>query len=687
MDGNEKNKHSCMRFIVKLSLCLGVGLILSAATALSLLDLQGYPLIGRFLLIVIPSGAFAFLLFQVFEGLVRQWMGVTPSMQLGLTVWAALISGTLTMLMQDSPLFLKIIVFVSGWIAGMLVLLPTLNAMDWLVANRQLPSLLLAGVATGSFDVFLLSFLSTILHDALGYIFVILAFNLGLGLFFFFVILRRKTAWEWLILGVIFLFALTCTWLYVSFLPATNPGLASSPVPNGLFSILLTLIITPWLAWTYLFLHGSSTWTAWRQSKAFSFFKTHHAIILLALLFFISYLALANIFNLERYGGDNMFFDSDADTWRIRLSTPNWVDPYWRTVHPNVLLILRPIVALAGVFLAGNWTLAALVVTAAAGAAGVFLIWQVTWNAMRDQAYALLIAAIFGISTSQIIFGALVETYIFSTLLLLLFLVALQNQKTPFFVLVSLGVMTMGITITNLIQNVLSLFAFKPDIKLTVRFGAMVVSSVIALSLVNNIVYPRSSPLFIIPATMGTERVNFHAVSNPRIQLAIRELLVYSEVAPHPVVLTDRTVYPRFWFYTEVLTPRKKIVEEIGQYEGLLGTGVAYFWVVLVGVSAIAFVYQLWKRIGQGRTPLALVLMLVFNFSLHVFYGNELFLYTPHLAYALVLFVFLSLSIFLKQRWYMPVLFVFLLLALVNNVFFLASMTDILRAAVIRAGS
>lgn len=676
-----------MRFIVKLSLCLGVGLILSAATALSLLDLQGYPLIGRFLLIVIPSGAFAFLLFQVFEGLVRQWMEVTPSMQLGLTVWAALISGMLAMLMQDSPLFLKIIVFVSGWIAGMLVLLPTLKAMDWLVANKQLLSLLLAGVAIGSFDVFLLSFLSTILHDVLGYIFVALALNLGLGLFFFFVMLRRKTAWEWLILGAIFLFTLTCTWLYISFLPATNPDLAFSSVSTGPFSALLILVVTPWLAKIYIFLRDSSVWTTWRESKNFSFLKEYYLAILLACLFFIAYFALANIFNLERYGGDDMFFDSDADTWRIRLSTLNWVDPYWRSMHPTVLLILRPIVALVGVFLAGNWTLAALVATAAAGATCVFWVWQVVWNVTHDQANALLIAAIFGVSTTQIMFGALVETYIFSALLLLLFLVALQNQKMPFFVLVSLGVMTMGITITNLIQNVLSLFAFKPDIKLTVRFGAMVVSSVIALSLVNNIVYPRSSPLFIIPATMGTERVNFHAVSNPRVQLAIRELLVYSEVAPHPVVLTDRTVYPRFWFYTEVLTPRKKIVEEIGQYEGLLGTGTAYFWVVLVGVSVITFIYQLWKRTGQGRTPLALALMLVFNFSLHVFYGSELFLYTPHLTYALVLFVFLSLSVFLKQRWYMPVLIAFLLLTLVNNVFFLASMTDILRAAVIRAGS
>ncbi len=684
----EKNKQSCMRFIVKLSLCLGVGLLLSAATALSLLDLQGYPLIGQFLLIVIPAGVIAFLLFQVFEGLVRQWMGGMPSAQLGLTVWAALISGTLAMLMWDSPLFLKIIVFASGWIAGILVFLPTLKAMDWLVANRKLSSLLLAGVATGSFNVFLLSLLSTILHDALGYIFVTLALNLGLGLFFFFVMLRRKTTWEWLILGAIFLFALTCTWLYISFLPAVDPGLAFSPVSTGLYSILLTLVTLPWLAWIYLFLRDNSTWTAWCETRFFSFIKTHYAVLLLALLFFISYLALANILNLERYGGDDMFFDSDADTWRIRLSTLNWIDPYWRSMHPTVLLILRPIVALAGVFLAGNWTLAALVVTAAAGAVCVFLVWQVAWNAMRDQAYALLIAAIFGISTSQIIFGALVETYIFSASLLLLFLMALQNQKTPFSTLVSLGVMTTGITITNLIQNVLSLLVFKPNVKLTFRFGMMVVSSVIALSLVNNIVYPRSNPLFIIPATIGTEQTNFHSVSASRIQLAIRELLVYSEVAPHPVVLTDRTVYPRFWFYTEVLTPRKKMVEEIGQYEGLLGTGVAYFWVTLIGASVIAFVHQLWKRTGQGgRTPLALALMLVFNFSLHVFYGNELFLYTPHLAYALILFVFLSLSIFLKQRWYMPVLFVFLLLTLVNNVSFLASMTDILRIAVIRAGS
>ncbi len=682
----KKDRRFYMRFISKIVLCTVMGLILSAALAFFLLDLQKYPFMGQFLLIGVPAGAFTFLLLQVSENFMRLWMEISPRVRLGLAVWAALTAGMLVLLTWDSPLFMRLIVFAAGWIASLLLFFPTLKAVDWFLVNKQIPSLILAGVAVGSFNIFLLSFLLTILQDSLGYLLVILALNLGGGLFFFFVMLRRKTVWEWLVLGAVLVFALTCTWFYISFLHAANPGLASLPVSAGLFSILLTLIIIPWLAWTYLSLRGSSTWTAWRESKVFCFFKTHHAAILLALLFFISYFAMANIFNLERYGGDDMFFDSDADTWRIRLSTLHWADPYWRSMHPTALLILRPIVALAGVLLAGNWTLAALVVTAAAGAACVFLVWQAAWKVTQDQSYALLIAAIFGISTTQIMFGALVETYIFSALLLLLFLVALQDQKTPFSVLVSLGVMTMGITITNLVQNVLSLFVFKPDVKWTFRFGAMVVSFVVVLSLVNNIVYPRSNPLFIIPATMGTEQTNFHSVSASRIQLTIRELLIYSEVAPRPVVLTDRTVYPRFWFYTEVLTPRKKIVEEIGQYEGLLSTGIAYFWVFLIGVSVISFVYQLWKRTGYERTLLALALMLVFNFSMHVLYGNELFLYTPHLAYALVLFVFLSLSIFLKQHWYMPVLFAFLLLTLVNNASFLASMTDILRTAVIRAG-
>jgi hypothetical protein len=91
----KKDRQFYMRFIAKVSLCLGVGLILSAATALFLLGWQGYPLIGKFLLIVIPAGAIAFLCFQAFESLARFWMGVTRSTRLGLTVWAALISGVL----------------------------------------------------------------------------------------------------------------------------------------------------------------------------------------------------------------------------------------------------------------------------------------------------------------------------------------------------------------------------------------------------------------------------------------------------------------------------------------------------------------------------------------------------------------------------------------------------------------
>ena len=135
--------------------------------------------------------------------------------------------------------------------------------------------------------------------------------------------------------------------------------------------------------------------------------------VLLAGFFFIVYLMLASIFNQPAFDVDDIFFDSDGLLWRMRFTTDHYRDYYWRSVHPFVLLIIRPLIALLAFFLKGDRLAAAFVLVAFTGALCVFLAWYFVKHTIGNSLYALLIASLLGASAAHLVFGSLIETYIF----------------------------------------------------------------------------------------------------------------------------------------------------------------------------------------------------------------------------------------------------------------------------------
>ena len=78
---------------------------------------------------------------------------------------------------------------------------------------------------------------------------------------------------------------------------------------------------------------------------------------------------------------------------------------------------------------------------------------------------------------------------------------------------------------------------------------------------------------------------------------------------------------------------------------------------------------------ASKHTPLILGLLgaLGFNFIMHLFYGTELFLYTPYWVYSLVLFVALALSKFADKQWFQWGLAVTVLVLMVSNFNFITT--------------
>jgi hypothetical protein len=70
---------------------------------------------------------------------------------------------------------------------------------------------------------------------------------------------------------------------------------------------------------------------------------------------------------------------------------------------------------------------------------------------------------------------------------------------------------------------------------------------------------------------------------------------------------------------------------------------------------------------------LGLLGVLAFNFTMHLFYGTELFLYTPYWMYALIFFIALSLSEFAEKTWFQISLGLIIFIIAINNFNFIFS--------------
>src|SRR5690606_1737051 len=143
----------------------------------------------------------------------------------------------------------------------------------------------------------------------------------------------------------------------------------------------------------------------------YSFIEANLHGILIASVFFFIYVLLSNIFNQPLFNFDDIFFDTDARLYRARFGTENYKDIYWRTVHPFVLIVVRPWANIISLFLEGNLLYASFILIAFTGALVVFLVWYFVKEVTTNSLYALLIASLFGTSTSQLIFGSILESY------------------------------------------------------------------------------------------------------------------------------------------------------------------------------------------------------------------------------------------------------------------------------------
>ena len=428
--------------------------------------------------------------------------------------------------------------------------------------------------------------------------------------------------------------------------------------PNVLVYFIIGLIAAfP----TALWLSGYAHKKDFKSSKFFLFIDSHLDGLLLAALFFAVYLFIGSIFNQPLFNYDDLFFDTDAKLWRTRFATESYRDYFERPVHPLVLMVVRPFVRLIALFLKGNELYATIVLVALTGALSVFLVWYFVKTMTGSSLYATLIGALFGGSTSQIIYGSIIETYVFLGALALIFIILLLKDK-PAYMLVIAGIAAFGVTVSNFAQTVFAHILVKRDIKKWIIYGAIVSTLVFPLSLINNYIYPNVSPYFWDFNALGWEEKNVFPPNLERANYLGRVMISASFVAPEPLLLK---VYPpimKVWMFR---APIHKAPMLIAQYYGWFETSVAYLWLGFVALGGVLFLKNIRKL--DMRFPLTFIITLLFYFALHLRYGKDVFLYAANWTYAITLLLALSWQEFARKKWFQYSLLGFIMLMLANN--------------------
>jgi hypothetical protein len=489
-------------------------------------------------------------------------------------------------------------------------------------------------------------------------------------------ILRRK--WPVLLtVSLAFLFCLSVIYLVNQFPRWYHRDFFLLPRVDLPWFISVVLVSLPLILGTVAFLHARGVQQRILASSWFQAFLRDMPGLALALAFFLAYFSLAFAYSplwldTSRNLGDN-FYDADPADWMNRLAAPASSLIMMRPVHPFAFLVFRPLTWLVALLLNGNKFYAAILLNCMAGALCVFLAWLFVrrWSSSR---YAALISTLLGVTASHLVFSTFLETYIFSAAALIAFLLLVWNTNRPLGWLIPSGLLVFGITITNFIQTVILFIASDFKAARIAKYVSVVLVLALVLAWLQAVIYPTSQP-FYDPARMQGEQHFATRIYTParlvdRAYVVARTILLYSTVAPRPLVFLEQVgcEFPCFQTYERM---RGQLL--VTSYAGL-GSWLARSWFVTLLLAAALFARKLWKSPPEAWLQLGLLACILFNFVLHVVYGDDPMLYSPDWTYALIFFTALSLKQFGAKLWFQLAGFAFLAGLMLNNWQFLHSM-------------
>jgi hypothetical protein len=387
----------------------------------------------------------------------------------------------------------------------------------------------------------------------------------------------------------------------------------------------------------------------------------------IAVLFVFTYFILAVALNPSDFNTNNIFFAADSNNWRVKLATQEGYAASSRAVHPYALLLLRPPIGILAFLLGGGWHYAGLFALALAGGLCVFGVWVLLQKVSPNSYFPVVMAMIFGSSTTQLLFSSVMEIYVFSALSLISLFIVLQRSRPSLPAATASALFTFGLLITNFIQSIIAITIVRPRAALLLKFVTLVLFFAALLGIVSHFLYP-GTDLFFVPANLFEEdrfvtditRMTFTEIRS-RIILLIKDFTMFNMLAPEPYqserTKEGRDPFPKFNFFNP----------SFYQYP-LPGAIALGLWISILLYAGIRFFLQ-----GRANHPLSFAAMgtIIYNFGLHLSYGFEPFLYSANWTYALIILVSYAIAGASHAKWLQALLTVLLILTMINNAGFI----------------
>ena len=358
--------------------------------------------------------------------------------------------------------------------------------------------------------------------------------------------------------------------------------------------------------------------------------------VLLFAFFFLVFITILLIYNYAIDKNYNLLFDSDTARVIGDATTIN-ADHYRLSVHPLFVLFTQPIVfIIKGIVL--NKNVAISILSALVSALSVLYIYKILNEVNKNNKKGnIIVSLIYLFSFSNMIFTAGIETYNFAALFLIMmwyYFVKKKDEynKYSYIILIAFGILSFAFTLTNCIIFLVLLFILLISKKVKLRYlicvGLITLLSVVSLNIFQKVVW-NNTPLLWKTNTM--EEGNSYSEKN--ISISNFKNLVREDYFNS---LIGNNVYVKTLYGTNYNGQNYLINFEKTSTVNLIILSLFYL---------ITIVYVV-KNFNKNKyLNIGLLLSLIFNSLLHLYYGNNgAFLYSLHFVYLIILLLGINLG-------------------------------------------
>lgn len=372
--------------------------------------------------------------------------------------------------------------------------------------------------------------------------------------------------------------------------------------------------------------------------------------LFLFFLCFIIYLGLGIAFSIYFNSYNNYDFFFDADCLRVFNDYSNFsVSHYRAAVHPLFVILFQPIVILLQVICRSS-IVTILLIQSFFAAFSVVLLAKILARLKVKGAILWLLTLIYAFSFTHLLFSAIVETYVLAGFfLLLLWYFTLTHLDKPlklehYFILIILGVFSIGITLTNVVQFILAAFLLLVCNKSHDKWW----KGLLEYAIVGVTTFLAACALAWIQQQIWIGTPHFLLELYHTLNGSTPGETIYMDLHPNLNNLhnVSNTALGHAFFSSPIYFDGRSLLF----HPYLIWQKIA-LWMTIFGVGS-ASIFALFRKQENRKFTWFIAITLLFNLFLHLIYGNDtVFLYGEHYIFFFLMLVGIGVSGIKKEKW------------------------------------